>query len=271
MPDPVDPIVITPNPTADVSPAPTVTPIPTPAATSTTAVAPSADLTAESILGQLKKLPALELDTLVETLEQMSVNRGVPTPDPDDDADDDQDDEGDEDVSVEPTSVSRRNVPPLDRQRQVRVEDLDPAARRALATVHNQLMVRSIKETIDSDPDLGYNLKGLTAKGREAFDKLVKREIGAVLDAAGEGFDYDWDRTAKTAVAAAKGFLAPMLERRPSVLGVPGAPGNIDSRTLEEPKRVPELAGRDDRDSYLADRVRYNLEKLLREQTTRVE
>lgn len=249
------------NPAQLVAGVPVVstTPATVPTSSSIPAALPDSVLTAEGILGQLKKLPALELDTLVETLEQLGA-RSSPE-------EVEETEEDDEDVSVEPPSVSPRAVPP----RQVRVEDMDPSARKALATVHNQLMVRSIKEAIDSDQELGYNLKALTVAGRASFDRLVKREISGILDQAGADFDYDWETTAKSAVRAAKNFLGPLMERRPSMLGAPGSPGSGDSRTLEEPVRVSELSNRDERDKYLSDRLRFNVDRLTREQTTNVD
>lgn len=248
----------------------------TPASTGTTATVPATSgttsapgvATAVGVFEALKHMPPEELSIFAETLEHLGYARTGPADDGDD-AEDDSDDG--EDVSVEDTSVSAGNVPHDSSNRKIDINDMTPAARKALVTVHNQLMTRSIKEAIDSDQELGYNLKSLTAKGRESFDKLVKREIGGILDRAGEAFDYDWERTAKAAVAQAKDFLAPMLERRPAMLGVPGAPGNVDSRTIEEPKRVSELSRRDERDKYLADRLKYNLERQLREQTVRTE
>lgn len=225
-------------------------------------------ITSEHILKQLEDMPALEMDQLIETLTQLSAGEDEEESAEETSTDEGEEDNADEDVQVDESSISERQAVQI--ARKVGIEDLTPEARMALATVHNQLMTRAVREAIDSDPDLGYNLKTLTAEGRKSFDELVRRSMEDFVDSTKGRFDYDWDKTAKKAVASAKALIMPLLQRKPAMLGAPGAPGDYDGQDVKEPPRVSEFADEDERNEYLRKKLAFHIQKLSR-QTTQVE
>ncbi len=201
----------------------------------------------DALLAQLRNLPVSEVDELLDAIE-----RETGTSD-DDDADDDAD------VAIDDSSVSRQGP--------VRYSEVEPGMQKAIAAVHNHMMEESVKQALDSDENLSYNMKVLGAKARESVVSILKDQMERQIEAEGDNFDYNWARVAQAALKKAVPIVAPFFERPTPVAGMGPGSGSDSfvAQPMKKPERVPAYADAEDHAAYIAQIMAYNANVAERE------
>jgi len=203
----------------------------------------------DDLLDQLRNLPVSEVDELLDAIERET---GTPD-DPDDDDDDDAD------MAIDDSSVSRKGP--------VRYSEVEPGMQKAIAAVHNHMMEESVKQALDSDESLSYNMKVLGAKARESVVSILKDQMERQIEAEGDNFDYNWARVAQAALKKAVPIVAPFFERPTPVAGMGPGRGSDSfvAQPAKEPTRVPAYADAEDYAAYIAQKMAFNASAAERE------
>ncbi|MHC4510420.1 MAG: hypothetical protein ACYTAO_15940 [Planctomycetota bacterium] len=210
-----------------------------------------ATLDAAAMFAQVKKLPAGELDRLIEAIDSELKEAD--------------DDDGEVDLDEPSTSTGKRasaDDEPIGYSR------LDVGSQKAIGAVHSHMVEQAIGQALDSDQELSYNMKQASPKAQESVKSIIRDRLQRLVDERGDRFDYNWGHAAQQAVAAEKTRLAPFFERpaRPG-MGPGSQTDHQMNRELKEPERVPGFADERDQDEYLMEKMRHTQALIEREQS----